>query len=52
MGETKDYRINIRFSEEDYKAVEKAAEKDNRTLSDFCRLKILAVVKKGGKRAR
>lgn len=42
----KSHIIGIRVTEQDKKAIEKAAEKESRTLSDFCRLIILEAIKK------
>lgn len=38
--------IGIRVTEQDKKTIEEAAEKESRTLSDFCRLIILEAIKK------
>lgn len=38
--------IAIRVTEKDKKLIEEAAEKESRTISDFCRLIILEAIKK------
>ncbi|WP_146036065.1 DUF6290 family protein [Ezakiella peruensis] len=43
---TRKSQINIRLYPEEKKLVEEAAEKDSRTVSDFCRLIILEAIKK------
>ncbi len=42
----KSHMIGIRVTEQDKKLIEEAAEKESRTISDYCRLIILEEVKK------
>ncbi|MDD7761694.1 MAG: hypothetical protein PT956_03430 [Firmicutes bacterium] len=46
IKENRTERINIRFTETERKTIEKMAEKENRTPTDFCRSIILEAIKK------
>ena len=44
--ENRTERINIRFTISERKAIEKLAEKENRTPTDYCRSVVLDEIKK------
>lgn len=43
--ENRTERINIRFTEAEKKIIERLAEKENRTPTDFCRSVVLEAIK-------
>ena len=45
VKENRTARINIRFTETERKIIEKLAEKENRTPTDFCRSVVLEAIK-------
>lgn len=45
VKENRTARINIRFTETERKTIEKMAERENRTPTDFCRSLVLEAIK-------